>query len=337
MFADPPGDDAARLAVGGEEAALSGEGEERHLPVHGGRAEPHRPVRPEAAAQPAGRQADARELSARSSRRWASSARRCCASRRRWTRHGERALGSPTGCRTSATCADDLAVVRSCWADGHQPLGRRVPDEHRLDPRRPAVAGVVGDVRPGHREPEPAGVRGHAGQRRRRCVNGPRNWGAGFMPAVYQGVRLQVGQRADPQPASAGRASTDAQQRGKLDLLNRLNRQHAADPPAADRAGRPHRQLRAGLPHAGRRPPKRSTSAGDRGDQAALRPGRPGDGDVRPAVPARPPAGRARRPLRAALPRRRQQVGRPHEHRDEPHRQLCRSMRPAGRRRCSRT
>ena len=27
----------------------------------------------------------------------------------------ERDSGSPTGCRTSPTCVDDLAVIRSCW------------------------------------------------------------------------------------------------------------------------------------------------------------------------------------------------------------------------------
>ncbi len=59
-------------------------------------------------------------------------------------------------------------------------------------------------------------------------VNGPRNWGAGFMPALYQGTRLQNG--PDPianlrTPASVG----DARQRAKLDLLERMNRRHLED------------------------------------------------------------------------------------------------------------
>jgi uncharacterized protein (DUF1501 family) len=61
-------------------------------------------------------------------------------------------------------------------------------------------------------------------------TNGPRNWSAGFMPALYQGIRLQGG--AEPVPnlnAPAGVAA--AQQRGKLDYLHQLNRRFAAEHP----------------------------------------------------------------------------------------------------------
>jgi uncharacterized protein (DUF1501 family) len=59
-------------------------------------------------------------------------------------------------------------------------------------------------------------------------VNGPRNWGSGFMPAMYQGTRIQSA--AEPIPnLNTPDGITDAQQRSKLDFLNALNRAHAAN------------------------------------------------------------------------------------------------------------
>jgi len=58
-------------------------------------------------------------------------------------------------------------------------------------------------------------------------VNGPRNWGSGFMPAVYQGTRITA--TSEPIPnLNTPSGITDAQQRNKLDFLNALNREHAA-------------------------------------------------------------------------------------------------------------
>ena len=223
-------------------------------------------------------------------------------------------------------------VIRSLLGRRPESLRRRLPDEHRLDPRRPAVAGRVGQLRPGHREREPARLRRDAGQRRRRSINGPRNWGAGFMPAVYQGTRFASGREPIPNLATPeGRRPTTGSG-SKLDLLDR------AEPPArrraarADRARSPHRQLRAGLPHAGRGARSGRPVAGNGRDAGALRPGRQGDRDLRPHVPARPAAGRARRALRAALSRRRQQVGRPHRASRRTTRELCRADRSADRR-----
>jgi uncharacterized protein (DUF1501 family) len=58
-------------------------------------------------------------------------------------------------------------------------------------------------------------------------INGPRNWGAGFMPAVYQGTRITAG--SDPIPnLNPPEGVSDAEQRGKLDFLTQMNRAHAA-------------------------------------------------------------------------------------------------------------
>jgi hypothetical protein len=61
-------------------------------------------------------------------------------------------------------------------------------------------------------------------------IGGPRNWGPGFMPAVYQGVRL--GSAVEPFPnLNPPRGISPAQQQGKLDFLAQLNRQYAAGRP----------------------------------------------------------------------------------------------------------
>jgi hypothetical protein len=58
-------------------------------------------------------------------------------------------------------------------------------------------------------------------------VNGPRNWGAGFMPAVYQGTKLSGG---EPPIANlrTPQGITPARQQAKLDLLARFNGEYAA-------------------------------------------------------------------------------------------------------------
>src|SRR5207244_7558918 len=59
-------------------------------------------------------------------------------------------------------------------------------------------------------------------------IRGPRNWGPGFMPALYQGVRL--GSAVEPFPnLNPPHGISEPQQRGKLDLLNQLNREYAAE------------------------------------------------------------------------------------------------------------
>ncbi len=57
-------------------------------------------------------------------------------------------------------------------------------------------------------------------------VNGPRNWGAGFMPALYQGTRIDAGPEPIPNlltPPGVG----DERQEAKWAFLERLDREHA--------------------------------------------------------------------------------------------------------------
>ena len=145
--------------------------------------------------------------------------------------HGQSGLWVSDWLPHIATRADDIAVIRSCCGRRHQPFRRRLPDEYRLDPRRPAVAGRVGHLWPGHREPEPAGLRRHAGQRRHAWSTARATGAPASCPPSTRASRLQGG--AEPIPnLNTPEGVSDEQQRGKLDLLD------AAQPPARRDAAR---------------------------------------------------------------------------------------------------
>ena len=61
----------------------------------------------------------------------------------------------------------------------------------RLAVPGPALPGLLGHLRAGHREPEPAGVRRDADGSTK---SGPPAYGAGFLPAVYQGTVFRGGE-----------------------------------------------------------------------------------------------------------------------------------------------
>jgi hypothetical protein len=151
------------------------------------------------------------------------------ASKRKWKQHGQSGIWVSDWLPHIATCVDDIAVIRSCWADGiNHSAGVCQMNTGSILAGRPSLGswvsyglGTVNQNLPAFvvMQDNPAQV-----------VNGPRNWGSGFMPAVYQGTRLQGA--AEPIPNLAAPAGTsDAQQRGKLDFLNQLNRHHALSRP----------------------------------------------------------------------------------------------------------
>src|SRR5262249_4606219 len=61
------------------------------------------------------------------------------------------------------------------------------------------------------------------------------NWGAGFLPSIYQGTALKP-QGAPIENLYRAADMTDQQQRAQLDLLGRLNRRHLS-PPLAGASG----------------------------------------------------------------------------------------------------
>jgi hypothetical protein len=151
------------------------------------------------------------------------------ASPRKWKQHGRSGLWVSDWLPHLAECADDLAVIRSCWADGiNHSTGVCQMNTGSILAGRPSLGawttyglGTVNENLPAFvvMQDNPASV-----------INGPRNWGAGFMPAVYQGTRIQAGSEPIPNLNPPGSVGAD-QQRGKLDLLDELNREHATRRP----------------------------------------------------------------------------------------------------------
>lgn len=146
------------------------------------------------------------------------------ASKRTFKQHGESGLWVSDWLPHTAECADDLCVVRSVYSDAINHSGGVCQmNTGSVFAGRPSLGSWVTYGLGTENQNLPAFVvlEDNAGQ----VINGPRNWGAGFMPAVYQGTPLSSGKEpirflANPSGVSAER------QREKLDFLYQLNREH---------------------------------------------------------------------------------------------------------------
>ena len=78
------------------------------------------------------------------------------ASKRKWKQHGQSGIWVSDWLPHIATCADDLAVIRSCWSNGLNHVGGVCQMNTGSTLARPPVAGELGQLRPGDREREPA-------------------------------------------------------------------------------------------------------------------------------------------------------------------------------------
>ena len=149
-------------------------------------------------------------------------------SRRRWKQHGQSGLWISDWYPRVARHADDLCVIRSCWADGLNHVGSVCQmNTGDILAGRPSMGawtsyglGTANDNLPAFVVMLDQGE-----------VNGgPKNWSSGFLPAVYQGTQFR--QEGAPilhlaPPATVG----GKQQRSKLDLLEKLNHHFSADKP----------------------------------------------------------------------------------------------------------
>src|SRR6185295_6681341 len=145
---------------------------------------------------------------------------------RQWKQHGQSGLWVSDWLPQIGQCADDLCVIRSCWADGLNHSGGVCQmNTGSTIGGRPSLGAWVSYGLGTENENLPAFVvmEDNPGS----VINSPRNWSAGFMPAGYQGTALASG----PEPIRflvSPKGTTDAEQRQKLDLLKRLNQAHAA-------------------------------------------------------------------------------------------------------------
>lgn len=147
-------------------------------------------------------------------------------SKRAWKQHGESGIWVSDWLPEIAGCVDDMAVIRSCFADGiNHSSGVCQMNTGSILAGRPSLGAWASYGLGSENQNLPAFVvmQDNAAT----ITNGPRNWGSGFMPAVYQGTRINPGSEPIPN-LRPPEGITDAQQRSKLDFLEALNRVHAA-------------------------------------------------------------------------------------------------------------
>lgn len=146
--------------------------------------------------------------------------------RRQFRRHGESGIEISDFLPNIAECADELAVIRSCWADSvNHPQAVYQMNTGSVLMGRPSLGSWVGyglgtenqDLPTFVVLPDPAGgIKG-----------GPPAYGAGYLPATHQGTVVRSGPHPilDLNPPAGMSA---ARQRRTLDLIGRLNEHHLA-------------------------------------------------------------------------------------------------------------
>ncbi len=146
------------------------------------------------------------------------------ASKRKWSQHGQSGLWISDWLPHTATHADDLAVIRSCWTNGINHSGGVCQmNTGSQFAGRPSLGSWVTYGLGTENENLPAYV--VMQDTKALVTNGPRNWSAGFMPSSYQGTALQ----AEGEPIrnlTRSKLMTVAEQRFALDYLDKLNRKH---------------------------------------------------------------------------------------------------------------
>ena len=148
------------------------------------------------------------------------------ASQRKFKQHGASGIWVSDWYPEIATCVDDMAVIRSCWADGLTHVGSVCEmNTGSILMGRPSLGswllyglGAAADNLPGYvvltdYPQEPPG--------------GNRQWSTGFMPSTFQGTKFRDGStpilHVKPPDGYA-----DRRQRSKLDFIQQLNSEHLA-------------------------------------------------------------------------------------------------------------
>ncbi|MDA2930167.1 DUF1501 domain-containing protein [Acidobacteria bacterium AH-259-O06] len=147
-------------------------------------------------------------------------------SKRSWKQYGESGIWVSDWYPHVAQHVDDMAVFRSCWANGLNHVGSVCQmNTGSILAGRPSVGAWTTYGLGTANENLPTFV---ILTDEKQVVGGPKNWSSGFLPAAYQGTLFRhegapIFHLAPPE------AITDTQQRSKLDFLGTLNRFFAAD------------------------------------------------------------------------------------------------------------
>jgi hypothetical protein len=147
-------------------------------------------------------------------------------SKRTFKQHGESGLWVSDWYPEIARQVDDIAVIRSCWADGLNHVGSVCQmNTGSILAGRPALgAWVTYGLGTANQNLPSFVVLTDAGE----IMGGPKNWAAGFLPATFQGThfRNQGAPILDLKPPDR---VGDKQQRARLDLLRTLNQHYGED------------------------------------------------------------------------------------------------------------
>lgn len=146
--------------------------------------------------------------------------------KRKWQQRGQSGLWISDWFENVAQHADDLAVIRSCVSDGiNHAGGVCMMNTGSVFGGRPSVGAWVsyGLGTENQNLPGFVVIKDSEGT----VVNGVRNWGTGFMPAVHQGVEFSPN-GVPIRNLDTPKGMTATRQRDKLDLLATLNQRHAA-------------------------------------------------------------------------------------------------------------
>src|SRR4030095_169439 len=146
--------------------------------------------------------------------------------KRTWKQYGQGGLWISDWFENVAQHADDLALIHSCVSDGINHAGGVCQmNTGSVFGGRPSLGawvnygiGSVNQNLPGF-----VVIKDSEGT----VVNGVRNWGSGFMPAVHQGVKF-TSEGVPIKYLENPKGISDQRQRDKLDLLGALNRDYAA-------------------------------------------------------------------------------------------------------------
>jgi hypothetical protein len=146
------------------------------------------------------------------------------ASKRKFARHGQSGTWVSDWYPHVSRIVDDIALIRSCWADGVNHVGSVCQmNTGSILAGRPSLGAWVTYGLGTENQDLPAFVvMNDAGE----PVGGPRNWGNAWLPATFQGTPF----RKDGAPIlylEPPRGVSDRQQRSKLELITDLDRRHA--------------------------------------------------------------------------------------------------------------
>ena len=167
--------------------------------------------------------------------------------KRKWAQHGQSGLWVSDWYPNVAQHADDLAVIRSCWADGLNHVGSVCQmNTGAIIAGRPSLGAWLTYGLGTANANLPTFV---ILTDNKSVVGGAQNWSSGFLPAAYQGTLLQ---REGPPILHLNRPETDRRRTAARAARSAAGPEPApcAEPADRERAGCADRIVRTGVSHA---------------------------------------------------------------------------------------